>query len=159
MCFCGFSRTDCSWFFPGQGFHVFPGCIGSVSVALFFPGPSVRVQVKRELKWRGGAGQREYDDSAKEEWAKKVTAFCQARTTESLPDKRRRLKYTTQTKPRLATLHWLQDMSNGLRNIGLSWSHFLNPSDPNADKAEEPNFRVACTDRPITNPNHWHELP
>ena len=59
----------------------------------------------------------------------------------------RRLKYTTQSKPIPATSHCLQDMSNGRRDVGLSWSHFGDPGSPNADKAEEPNFCVACTDQ------------
>ena len=104
-------------------------------------------EAQRELKWRGDAGQRHYSQENLEEWAKKTRAFCEKRTTESAQDKKRSLKYTIQTKPWITTLLWLQDLSNGLRNIGLSFSTFKNPNDPEANKVEKPYFLVACTDQ------------
>lgn len=113
------------------------------------PPPSPIAEVQRELRWRGAARSRQFEDTATE-WAAKVSTFFSPQAGETTQQRKVRLRYTTKTKPRLATLHWLQDMSNALAAIGHSFMQysgqgsFLKEDGP-LDKA--PRFIMVNTDQ------------
>lgn len=118
------------------------GCSAGVRTPFFS-------EVKRELRWRGAPRSRQLEDTTSES-AAKVSTFFSPQAGKTAQQRKARLKYTTQAKPRLATLHWLQDMSNALAAIGhslLQYSgqgSFLQEEGP-LDKA--PRFLMMCTDQ------------
>ena len=65
---------------------------------------------------------RDFQDEPEDEWSRKAGTFFQRKEGETEAQKRARLKYNQQTKPRLATLHWLQDVSNAMQEHLVEWA-------------------------------------
>ena len=118
------------------------------------------VLVQHELKYRKIGDGREFHDTEQAGWLGKTMNFFQKRDSETAAEKKKRLKYTVVAKPRLATLHWLQDMSNALRGLGKSWHFFggqdglLSPETP----LRTPKFIIVCTDQEATQPGALNYL-
>jgi hypothetical protein len=128
-------------------FQSFPGSFSCRLVPCFF-------QAVRELRWKGGGATRNFQFDEESGWTHRVCEFFQSRETETQEGKKKRLKFDVSARPRLATLHFLPDLSNAMRTIGVSWIWFGKQTEKlQADTPLElPKWITICTDQEATQP-------
>lgn len=112
-------------------------------------------KVQREVKFRGSmSSDRQFDFQQEKEWTATVRQFFATGGPETASQAKKRLRFTARAQPRLATLHWLEDMSNAMQSVGAMWHHFAGQDEllKNPAPAIKPKFVMVCTDQEATQP-------